>query len=236
MIHTAPSFGRSPTRRRTGATLAAWVVAGLLALAAACVITMLWPRWPGSSGAPDAPTVPVTVAGVLFNVPPLAIRITLERQPGAHDRLDLVFLWPSLEPPDPAAKLPISDEQLPTDRLFVTIVPADGALAPYERMTQIYPRYLGDGPYKGPDGLAVSLFRDGTPYAGEDLFFDTTAPEKFIARCTRPRGGPTPGTCLTERRVGTADVTTRFPRHWLADWRMLSAAIDRLIGQMHPAR
>ena len=55
--------------------------------------------------APDAPSLPITVAGVAFNVPPAAIRIPVQRRPGAHERVDLAFLWPSLEPPDPHAKV-----------------------------------------------------------------------------------------------------------------------------------
>ena len=62
-----------------------------------------------------------------FNVPPAAIRVSVQRRPGAHERVDLAFLWPSLEPPDPNAKAvaptpegaPIPVQ--PTERLFVTI-------------------------------------------------------------------------------------------------------------------
>ena len=67
---------------------------------------VLWPRWPTPPIAPDAPALPITVAGVAFNVPPAAIRVPVQRRPGTHERVDLVFLWPSLEPPDPNAKPP----------------------------------------------------------------------------------------------------------------------------------
>jgi hypothetical protein len=213
----------------------ALVVSGaFIAVAAAYVVAVLWPRWPGAT-ATDVPSLPITIAGVLFNVPPMAFRIAVQRHAGAQERIDLAFLWPSLDPPDPAARPVPTDDPQPFDRLFVTIAAADGVLAPMARFRDIYPRYLGDGPYKGPDGLAVSLFRDGTPYQNEDLFFDTADPENFIVRCTRPAGGPTPGTCLLERRVGAAEVTVRFPRDWLADWRGLAAGVDRLIAKVHPA-
>jgi hypothetical protein len=221
-------------RRISGGPLVALVLsAALVAAAATYVVSVLWPRWPGATVS-DSPSVPITIAGVLFNVPPAALRVAVQRHAGPQERIDLAFLWPSLDPPDPAARPTPSDEPQPFDRLFVTIAVSDGTLAPVVRFREIYPRYLGDGPYKGPDGLAVSLFRDGTPYQGEDLFFDTAGPEGFIARCTRP-SGPTPGTCLLERRAGAADVTVRFPRDWLADWRGLAAGVDRLIGKLHPA-
>jgi len=37
-------------------------------------------------------------SGVAFNVPPAAIRIAAQRQPGTQERIDLVYLWPSLAP------------------------------------------------------------------------------------------------------------------------------------------
>jgi hypothetical protein len=209
------------------------LTAALIAAAVTYVVSVLWPRWPTDTPA-DAPSLPITIAGVLFNVPPASLRVAVQRHAGAQERVDLAFMWPSLDPPDPATKPAPTEEPQPFDRLFVTIAAAEGVLTPAARFRDIYPRYLGDGPYKGPDGLAVSLFRDGTPYQNEDLFFDTAGLENFIVRCTRPAGGPTPGTCLLERRVGTADVTVRFPRDWLADWRGLSAGVDRLIAKIHP--
>src|SRR5688500_11015760 len=92
-------------RHRQGSVLAKPILAIGVAVAAATgfIIHALWPRWPDPPVGPNAPTLPITVAGVAFNVPPAAVRVRLQRQPGAHDRLDLVFLWPSLAPPDPTS-------------------------------------------------------------------------------------------------------------------------------------
>src|SRR5271167_1056502 len=79
------------------AALAGVVV--LVAAAATFISYLLWPTWPKANAPLDAPAVPVTVAGVLFNVPPAAIRAAVQRHPGAHERLDIVLLWPSLTPP-----------------------------------------------------------------------------------------------------------------------------------------
>src|SRR6266576_5952649 len=68
------------------------------------VAYVLWPRW--SAPRLDAPPLPITIAGVAFNLPPAAIRVAAQRRPGAQPRVDLVFLWPSLEPPNPNAKEP----------------------------------------------------------------------------------------------------------------------------------
>ena len=75
-------------------------------------------------------------------------------------------------------------------------------------------------------------FRDGTPYGQEDLFF-ADAP-KLSAHCARD--GATPGMCLSERRIDGADLTFRFPRSWLAQWREVADAMDRLTVQLHGAK
>jgi hypothetical protein len=202
---------------------------------------VLWPRWPGPPIGLDAPALPIAVAGVVFNIPPAAIRVPVQRRPGAQDRVDLAFAWPSLEPLDPNAKapalepgtLPPPDQNL--TRVFLTIAGAGDTLAPPERIRTIYPRYASAEAVLGPGGLTVQAFRDGTPYQGEDLIYDGPAP-RFLVRCTRNRPGPTPGTCLYERRIEAADVIVRFPRDWLEDWRPVANGIDRLIASLRHSR
>jgi hypothetical protein len=236
MAGIAESTHRSPSPGRRPGSLRVPLVASLaLVLAAvAFVALVLWPRWPGAA-APNAPALPITVAGELFNVPPAAIRQPLQQRAGPQERLDLAFLWPSLSPPDPAAKPTLTEEPNALDRLFVTIAPADGTLPPVDRINAIFRRYLTDEHFESPDGLIIMSFRDGTPYQGEDLYLDAAAPERFMTRCTRPGPGGTPGMCLCEQRIGPASVTVRFPRDWLTDWRGLARGLDRLIAGLRPA-
>src|SRR5438128_11838969 len=83
------------------------VFAAVVLLAFVFIGYVLWPRWPGPPVGRDAPPLPITIAGVTFNVPPAAVRVPVQRRPGAHERVDLAFAWPSLEPPGPAAKPPV---------------------------------------------------------------------------------------------------------------------------------
>jgi hypothetical protein len=231
--------GRTRSRRRRRVTASLVLTAGFAGLvvlgALAYVAFVLWPRQLAEVP-PDTPSVPITIAGIAFNVPPAAIRVPVQRRPGAQERIDLVFLWPSLTPPDagqpPAERLAPVDELQPIDRLFVTIGGGDGTLAPAERMKAIYPRYLVGAPQADVGGLAARRFGDATPYKGEDLIFDPAAPERFVVRCNR--GGATPGMCLYERRLGAADIVVRFPRDWLAQWQELAAGVDRLIATLRP--
>ncbi|MEA2904686.1 MAG: hypothetical protein QOI12_2073 [Alphaproteobacteria bacterium] len=230
----------SRPRRADGRVLAGPLLA-LLALivgASGFIAFVLWPRWPEPPVGLGAPALPITIAGVAFNVPPAAIRVPVQRRPGAHDRVDLALVWPSLEPPDVNAGAPAASAGAPTartlERIFVTISAAGNTLPPAERLKTIYPRYAVAEPVAGPGGLAVLAFREGTPYQGEDLIYDAAAPDAFIVRCSRNGAGPTPGICLLSRRIDTADVVVRFPRDWLNEWRFVADTIERLIKMLRP--
>ena len=219
--------GRSPL---TGPLL---LLAVVMVIAASYVAYVLWPRWPESQVTLDAPALPIIVAGVYFNIEPAAIRMAVQRRPGTQERVDLAYLWPSLTPPDPAIQPTLGAPVDPNERLFVTIASGDGTLPLNERVQTIYPRYLVAEPAAGPPGLTLRGFRDGTPYQGEELVFESDAPEHFLARCSR-KGVTNSGTCLLERRIGNADVTMRFPRDWLSDWKNVADDIDKLTARLHP--
>ena len=229
-------------RGSRGLWLAIAIVVVLMAAAGTFVSYILWPTWPKSGIALDAPAIPVTVAGALFNVPPAAIRAAVQRHPGAHERIDLVFLWPSLAPPtadgQAAAKTSIADDgdaaPVPRtdDRVFVTIAGLGAVLPPLVRLRTIYPRYIEAQAAAGPDGLAIVPFRAGTPYEGEDLIYLAEKPEEFFALCSRPLRA-LPGTCIQERSLDAAEITLRFSREWLRDWRNTAAGFDRLVAQLH---
>ena len=217
----------------------------MLSVTVSFVAYVLWPTWDKPETSLDSPSLPIVVAGVLFNVPPAAIRAPVQRQPGAHERIDLVFIWPSLTPPPterisstepPAA----NDSDAPAltprdggDRLFVTIAGLGNVLPPAERLRSVYPRFFESRATPGNDGLAVLSFRSGTPYDGEDLIYPADEPGLFSARCTREVVRPVPATCIHERLFDTAEMTLRFPRVWLQDWRGVVAGFDRLAAQLH---
>ncbi len=222
-----------------------------LMAAASFVAYVLWPHWADAPVAGDAPALPVTVAGVLFEVPPAAIRVAVQRNPGPHERIDLAFVWPSLAPQQanaerdsgsrdasdsdsPGPANPKTGSSAVSGQIFVTIAQLGSLPPPAERLRSIYPRYVGSRVSVGANGLAKLPFRAGTPYTDEDLIYETASPDRFYALCTRQHG-PLPGTCIQERAFGPADVTLRFPRRWLDnDWRKLAAGLDRLVALLHP--
>jgi hypothetical protein len=204
--------------------LATVIAAGSIAL----VAYLLWPTWePIKSD--DPARLPVSVGATLFNVPTQAVRRKVQRHSGPQERVDLSFAWPSLDAAGGPKHAEASEEAVPPiDRLFLSISAHHDTLAPDIRVRTIYPRYLEKASAPGQDGLTVRAFRDGTPYSNEDMYL-SSAPA-MVARCTRD--ATTPGTCLSERRIDGADLTFRFPRSWLAQWRDVAGAMDRLTAQL----
>ena len=225
--------------------LASAIAAGAVAL----VAYLLWPTW-SADGASAPERLPVSIGGTLFNVPAAAIRVKIQRHSGPQERIDLNFSFPSLAVPEAPKHLSAETADTaiqPIDRIFLSIAAHHDEQAPELRVRTIYPRYLDQTPIpntstsststpsistSSQDGLTVRAFRQGTPYGGEDLI--SAAAPSLTARCSRDAA--TPGMCLSERRIGGADLTFRFPRSWLARWRDVAEAMDRLALQLHGAK
>ena len=227
--HLARDTRRNPRAHIVPIMLSAVLAAGAIAL----VAYLLWPTYT-TVPASDPSRLPVSVGGALFNVPTAAVRMKFQRHSGPQERVDLSFLYPSLEAPAAPKHYSadtVEDKVQPIDRIFVSIAAHHDSMAPEVRIRTIYPRYL-DAAAATDDGLTSRAFRDGSPYAGEDLF--SAGEPALTARCTRDTS--TPGMCLSERRIDGADLTFRFPRSWLAQWRDIANAMERLAAQMHSAK
>jgi hypothetical protein len=206
------------------------LIGGCFAIVAMGMIAyLLWPTWQSSDlGLPGR--IPVSVGATVFNVPDHAFRRKVQKHSGPQERVDLSYVYPSLmasDAPRHVTAETVEDAPQPIDRIFVSIAAHHDATSPDNRLRTIYPRYV-DKPGGTEDGLTSQPFREGTPYSREDLFLGQTP--ALVARCTR--NGVTPGMCLSERRVGGADLTFRFPRDWLAQWRDVGNAMDRLAGEL----
>lgn len=229
---TAQHIARTSRGRSRGHLLPILLGGAIAVGAITAVAYLLWPTW-GADGSSAPARLPVSIGRTLFNVPTAAIRMKIQRHSGPQERIDLSFNFPSLEPPDApkhvSADTVVEEAVQPIDRIFLSIAAHHDTLAPDILVRTIYPRYLDQASTPAEDGLTLRAFRDGTPYGGEDLFSADTP--NLTARCTRD--GKTPGMCLSERRIDGADLTFRFPRSWLAQWRDVANAMDRLTVELH---
>src|SRR5579864_8177517 len=231
IIASAQTISRAASKDWRGHLLPI-VLGGIIAAAAlAFVIYLLWPTWEVESASGPA-RLPISVGSTLFNVPAASIRMKIQHHSGPQERIDLGFAYPSLQPPEAqkhVSAADVDDALQPIDRIFLSIAAHHDSLAPEMRVRTIFPRYLDQTQTEGEDGLTMRAFRDGSPYGGEDLF--SAASPNLAARCSRDAA--TPGMCLSERRIDGADLTFRFPRSWLSQWREVADAMDRLTLQLH---
>jgi hypothetical protein len=229
-LSTAQHIARDTRKNPRGHMVLIMAAGAVTAGAMALIAYLLWPTWePEVSTGPAR--LPVSIGTTLFNVPTAAIRMKIQRHSGPQERVDLSFSFPSLEAPEAQKRVSaasVEESVQPIDRIFLSISAHHDSLAPDMRTRTIYPRYLEQASTSGEDGLTVRAFRDGSPYGNEDLFFASTP--NISARCTRDAA--TPGMCLSERRIEGADLTFRFPRSWLAQWRDVADAMDRLTLQL----
>jgi len=236
LLSTAQHLARASRRDPRGHLVPVLAGGGLALGAVSLVAYLLWPTWDVvSASSPDR--LPVSVGGTLFNVPPASIRRKIQRHSGPQERVDLAFTWPALQPPEGQKHVSadsVDEQQQPIDRIFVSIAAHRDTLAPEMRVRTIYPRYLEQAATQVEDGLTLRVFKDGSPYQNEDLFFDPAAQPGFVARCTRPGRAGLPGMCALDRRIDTADIVVRFPSEWLTGWRAVNEAIEKLLGKMKP--
>jgi hypothetical protein len=233
-LSTAQHIARGSRERSRSHMIPILLGCAVAAGAIALVAYLLWPTW-GPEASNNPTRLPVSIGATVFNVPTMAVRMKIQRHSGPQERVDLSFTFPSLQVPDAPKHVSadtVEDAVQPIDRIFLSIAAHHDTMAPDSRVRTIYPRYLEQASTPGQDGLTVRAFRDGTPYSNEDLF-SASAPN-LNARCTRDAA--TPGMCLSERRIDGADLTFRFPRSWLAQWRDVANAMDRLTVQLHGSK
>jgi hypothetical protein len=177
--------------------------------------------------------LPVTIGNAAFNIPLEAFRMPGQRHSGAHERLDLAFAFPDLTP----ARAHVEGDLVPrqTDLLMVTLDKADGDMPARERARTLYPRFLSTETRDTGFGLAMTAFRKGSPYLGEDLVRDAKRADGFMARCTRDED-PIPGVCTSEKRIGAVDVTLRFPRHLLPRWQEIETGMGQIVATLSVAK
>jgi hypothetical protein len=231
LLSTAQHFARGSRKDPRAHLVPILAASAMSAGAVALVAYLLWPTWETVSASGPA-RLPLSVGNTVFNVPAAAIRRKIQRHSGPQERVDLSFMFPQLTPPEAPRHVSadtIEEQPQPIDRIFLSIAAHRDTLAPDTRVRTIYPRYLEQGASQVDDGLAMRTFKEGSPYGSEDLV--SASNPQLTARCTRDAA--TPGMCLSERRIEGADLTFRFPRSWLAQWRDVADAMERLTVQVY---
>ena len=177
---------------------------------------VLWPRWPARRSRPTRRPCRSPSAACCSTCRRPRSACAMQRRPGAQERLDLAFLWPSLAPPDPAARPAPREAAPPIDRhLHHHRAAVDARCAPNERvkhdLSALSRRHAVRRAGR-PDGDLVPR-RHALSGRGPVLRSGRAAGLRDALLA--PGAAGTPGMCLYERRFEGADVTVRFPSDWL---------------------
>ena len=175
--------------------------------------------------------------GVAFNVPPAAIRFKMQRRP-ARRRASISAScgrrWSRPTRPLPTVPTRHAAPQPPTGCSSPSPQRRHAAARRAARRRSI--RAMSrPTPVAGPDGLAVLRVPQRHALSGRGPDLRPAAPERFLVRCTATAPAPRRASACTSGGSASADVTVRFPREWLDDWRAVADGIERLIGTLRPA-
>ena len=197
----------------------------------------------------DTRAIDTTIGGHRLLVPANMIRLREQRRGGVQLRLDIVLSWPSLQG---YAESRAEAFQAASGRIIRASLEAtrdtelENPLLQDEPNTQLR---LGERP--GPAGLSARPYAADSPFAGQEIVFETgphpsaasrgylrgewprenNRPGRFVARCLIASETKPEVSCI--RRVEIASgltLTYRFDRTYLSDWTRLDKMLRARIA------
>jgi hypothetical protein len=223
-------------RRRADSLVLAFMATTLSVAALATGVGL----WLATTASPALPAiVTYQIGGATAAVPREWLRQPAPR-PGSIEHLELALSWPE-QPSRSALQENATERRAPDNLILVTVSATDDAHSPGDRVAKLYMRFLDPKPTAGPAGLLSYTFREGTRYAGEQLYvtaagIGSSGEMPFYALCPAPAaseqrtGAGDP--CVTSMRIGPFDIVVRFASERLEDWPRLTDGIARIVATM----
>jgi hypothetical protein len=186
---------------------------------------------------PQAPAQPagdvrVDLNGTAIQLPRALIRDAAQQGGGRLMRVDLAVSRIDFAPITATHRQRGEDET--GDILHLSIAHAGQNPAPAEQLQQLYARFLRPETHPGPNGLTRREFRPGTPYEDKLLFIGagplgTAQSRLFIALCPQNPADIEP--CTARLRQESLDITVRFVKQALPDWRQTGTEALALLNR-----
>ena len=199
MFSAAPQSSRCATARGHMSSRSRSAASRSLG-AVALVAYLLWPTW-GSGGAMPGPAAGERRRHAVQRSA-TAIRMKIQRHSGPQERIDLDFLYPSLEPPGAPKHVTadtVEEAMQPIDRVFLSISAHHDALAPEQRTPRSI-RAISTRPRPGADGLTMRISAPTRPMAARILFRRKPRADRTLhARCRHARHVPFRTPCRRRR-------------------------------------
>lgn len=120
----------------------------------------------------------------------------------------------------------------PDSRVVLLTIKKESGLSEADKLKRMYSDYVTDkGGVSGPYGLRQYAFRADTGYHAEDLYVGETGHGPVVLRCVRPSHDvPSPGCLRKTQLTGGVSLSYRFKRSHLAEWREITANVEKLIA------
>ncbi len=164
-----------------------------------------------------------------FYVPENTIRHPEHYNGQRVNKLDLIMLWPSLEGFSLEKQVDFLDVSEKSKLIFVSLSLQDEVLSSSDRLYAVYSQYFVGEPIKAEGDLIGFAMAPGSSFAGETVYFKPDHHTPFAVRCMTPVK-KSPALCLRDIKLNeTTQMTYRFRRSLLAEWRTLDAKVKERV-------
>lgn len=224
-------------RKRSGWWIPLGVFVVTFILSAMFLLLYLAPTAPSLFEEQVTPTsrsdiIRLQVNGHAFAVPANYLLYTSARQGGEHREIAMFALLPDMTGWSNWDAENFNSNTADSRVVFLTIHKERLGLSEADKLKRVYFDYVTDkSGAAGPHGLRQYTFRTDTGYHAEDLYVGDTERGPVVLRCVRPSHDvPSPG-CLRETQLARGvSLTYRFKRAHLAEWREITANVEKLIA------
>ncbi len=187
---------------------------------------------PGSDQGKPRPKINLAVGGQILHLDQGYLFRTNSPTRSEKDQITLIAQFPDLRPFTQFT----TDKEARQRRVLITLKPMDesrGEIAPEDRPSRLYARYLKPATGGLEKGLLQRHFEPGSPYQSEDLFLSPPDGRAFYARCSRPnpQADVIEESCFTEMRHAGLEIRILFAPDMLGQWSLLTDGVRALLNK-----
>ncbi len=178
----------------------------------------------------DATLQEIVIGNDVLDLPANMIRFRKQRQSGVAGRVDIYLRWPDMQGYEPKFWADFNSAEAEKRILFAAFEPRVDAYDMSGRYGPVYSRLTSGPGAKGPAGLTIQPFLTESEFVNEELVVGPEQAGKapFVARCLdAATSRNNRASCQRDVFVGkTLQLTYRFPREMLKDWREIDAQMQ----------
>lgn len=221
-------------RRYSGWLIPLCVVLVLLGLSTVVLLYYLRPLLLPAGQPLTMPTpVALSVGGVRLRIPANYLEDTAARHGGMRQSVTLFALLPGFTGYSGSAAAAFASNAPDSPVLHIQLHGGAGALSTRKRLARLYMPYIVDPKgHPAAFGLTRYDFRPESGYDGDELYAASGPGGPLLLLCERPaQDVPSPNCFIIDRpEPGGINLTCRFKRSQLSQWRRIEAGVDRLVN------